>query len=256
MIKFFTKIRQNMITDNKFGKYLIYAVGEIILVVIGILIALQINNWNENRKAEKIELTYLIRLKNDLEKDTLYLENKMQYLKGEKAKIYQFVHQLYNVQKTEKEFKQLYILQSYVTESLVLQTSTYEELKNTGLTNIFQNESLKIEILDLYREYQIAADHFIEINNFTAREIFSKSASVGIKYYVPDLYDEKRLFEGTNWEFINDPNSESFKLIEDTQINYYIKYGYLIGHFEDLLIKSKSLFFKINKELSKEEDKV
>jgi hypothetical protein len=251
MIKFFIKIRQNTLSEGKTGKYLKYAIGEIILVVIGILIALQINNWNENRKAEKIELTYLIRLKNDLAKDTVYLKNKMQYLKGERAKIYEFVHQLYNVQKTEEEFKQLYFLQSYVTESLVMQTSTYEELKNTGLTNIFQNDSLKIEILDLYREYQIAADHFIEINNFTAREIFSKSASIGIKYYVPDLYDEKRLFEGTDWRLINDPNSESFKLIEETQIHYYIKHGDLFEQLEDLLIKSKSLLFKINKELSK-----
>lgn len=251
MLKFFRKIRQNTLSEGKTGKYLKYAIGEIILVVVGILIALQINNWNDNRKAEKIELTYLIRLKNDLAKDTVYLKNKMQYLKGERAKIYEFVHKLYNVQKTEEEFKQLYFLQSYVTESLVMQTSTYEELKNTGLTNIFQNDSLKIEILDFYREYQIAADHFIEINNFTAREIFSKSASVSIKYYVPDLYDEKRLFEGTDWRFINDPNSESFKLIEDTQIHYYIKHGDLFEQLEYLLIKSKSLLFKINKELSK-----
>ena len=250
-MKFFKNIRKNDLKEGKTANYIKYAIGEIFLVVIGILIALQINNWNENRKAEKIEHTYLIRLKNDLAKDTLYLENKKQYLRNERAKIYEFVHQLYDVQKTEEEFKQLYFSQSFVTESLVLQTSTYEELKNTGLSNIFQNDSLKIEILDLYREYQIAADHFIEINNFTAREIFSKSVSVGVKYYVPDLYDEKRLFEGTDWKFINDPNSESFKLLENTQINYYIKYGYLIGHFEDLLIKSKSMFFKIDKELSK-----
>ncbi|MEA1786157.1 DUF6090 family protein [Arenibacter sp. GZD96] len=50
MIKFFRKIRQKLLTENKYGKYLTYAFGEIILVVIGILIALQINNWNENRK--------------------------------------------------------------------------------------------------------------------------------------------------------------------------------------------------------------
>jgi hypothetical protein len=49
MIKFFRKIRQKMLTENKFSKYLIYAIGEIILVVIGILIALQINNWNQER---------------------------------------------------------------------------------------------------------------------------------------------------------------------------------------------------------------
>lgn len=53
MIKFFRKIRQGLLTENKFSKYLLYAIGEIILVVIGILIALKINNWNnelENKK--------------------------------------------------------------------------------------------------------------------------------------------------------------------------------------------------------------
>ncbi len=52
MIKFFRKIRQQLLTENKFSKYLLYAIGEIILVVIGILIALQINNWNQNRKMQ------------------------------------------------------------------------------------------------------------------------------------------------------------------------------------------------------------
>ena len=52
MIKFFRKFRQKTLTENKFGKYLTYAIGEIILVVIGILIALSINNWNENKKSE------------------------------------------------------------------------------------------------------------------------------------------------------------------------------------------------------------
>ena len=49
MIKLFRKIRQGLLTENKFGKYVLYAIGEIVLVVIGILIALQVNNWNENR---------------------------------------------------------------------------------------------------------------------------------------------------------------------------------------------------------------
>jgi hypothetical protein len=60
MIKFFRKIRQNLLTQGKTGKYFKYAIGEIVLVVIGILIALGINNWNEHRKnkeSEKIILT-------------------------------------------------------------------------------------------------------------------------------------------------------------------------------------------------------
>lgn len=51
MIKFFRKIRQNLIMENKTGKHIKYAIGEIVLVFIGILIALQINNWNNNQKA-------------------------------------------------------------------------------------------------------------------------------------------------------------------------------------------------------------
>ena len=63
MIKFFRKIRQNLLMDNKTSKYFKYAVGEIILVVIGILIALQINNWNSNRIDQQKEALYLKNLK-------------------------------------------------------------------------------------------------------------------------------------------------------------------------------------------------
>ena len=71
MIKFFRKIRQNLLMENKTGKYFKYAIGEIILVVIGILIALQINNWNENRKKEALKDEYKIALINDYTNDTI-----------------------------------------------------------------------------------------------------------------------------------------------------------------------------------------
>ena len=63
MIKFFRKIRQKLLEQNKVSKYLIYALGEIILVVIGILIALQINNWNENRQNKKRINSFIEKLK-------------------------------------------------------------------------------------------------------------------------------------------------------------------------------------------------
>ena len=72
MIKFFRKIRQRLLSENKFSKYLLYAIGEIMLVVIGILIALQINNSSEARKERTIEINYLKNLKADL---LLELEN-------------------------------------------------------------------------------------------------------------------------------------------------------------------------------------
>ena len=75
MIKFFRHIRKSLLMENKTGKYFIYAIGEIILVVIGILIALQINNWNENRKANIQETIYLEDLKNDFGYDIKTLNN-------------------------------------------------------------------------------------------------------------------------------------------------------------------------------------
>ena len=65
MIKFFRKIRQKTLIENKFGKYLTYAIGEIILVVIGILIALQINNWNEQQNIQGNQEKYLRFLKTE-----------------------------------------------------------------------------------------------------------------------------------------------------------------------------------------------
>jgi len=74
MIKLFRKIRQSLLTENKFSKYLIYAIGEIVLVVIGILIALQLNNWNENHIQLKQEYKVLQYLKAD------FLESKERLL--------------------------------------------------------------------------------------------------------------------------------------------------------------------------------
>ena len=65
MIKFFRKIRYDLMEKNKTGKYFKYAIGEIVLVVIGILIALSINNWNEARKNKQTENNLLIGLKNE-----------------------------------------------------------------------------------------------------------------------------------------------------------------------------------------------
>lgn len=59
MLQFFRKIRQQLLTENKISKYILYAIGEIVLVVVGILIALSINNWNEAGKTRALEQSYL-----------------------------------------------------------------------------------------------------------------------------------------------------------------------------------------------------
>lgn len=69
MIHFFRKIRHQLFTTNKFSKYLLYAIGEIILVVIGILIALQINNWNNQKLLYKAEVKSYQNIKRQIIED-------------------------------------------------------------------------------------------------------------------------------------------------------------------------------------------
>lgn len=66
MLPFFRQIRQRLLTEYRFSKYLLYAIGEILLVVIGILLALQVNNWNENRRTRNAEHELLLNLKEEL----------------------------------------------------------------------------------------------------------------------------------------------------------------------------------------------
>lgn len=81
MIKFFRRIRQNLLMKNqsadRTGRYLKYAIGEIFLVMIGILLALQINNWNEQRKDRVKEQVVLKQLQEDFQANLIQLEEKM-----------------------------------------------------------------------------------------------------------------------------------------------------------------------------------
>jgi len=74
-------MRQHHLSENRFGRYLVYAVGEILIVLIGILIAIQINNWNEQRKEGKIREYYLDQLLLDFETDKTYYESVISLLK-------------------------------------------------------------------------------------------------------------------------------------------------------------------------------
>ena len=76
--------------ENKSGKYVKYAIGEILLVVIGILIALQINNWNENRKQKATTKEYIENIKADITEDLVVLEDILKYANERKAVISEF----------------------------------------------------------------------------------------------------------------------------------------------------------------------
>ena len=81
MIKFFRHIRKKLADDNKPMKYLRYAIGEIVLVMLGILLALQVNNWNENRKVQKNEIKLVEQLLEDAKADSVFFESRVLFQK-------------------------------------------------------------------------------------------------------------------------------------------------------------------------------
>ncbi len=148
MLRFFYQFRQSLFTENKFSKYILYAVGEIILVVIGILIALQINNWNEDRINSQREKVILNSLKSEL-------AINLQELKTDYERTYIY-HQatinVYNIiLKQPKEINSFYedFFNCVQFTYFFPKTSSYETLKS-GHLELIKSDSLKEIITDVY----------------------------------------------------------------------------------------------------------
>ena len=146
MIKFFRKIRQNLLTENGFSKYLLYAIGEIILVVIGILIALQINNWNNNRIATNQMTDYLLSLKHDLQADTVSYSKNIEYNK-EYINRMKYL-KLLNFEDVPTDSLSLLIIPN-VSLTEPVQT-TFSKLVNSGITQVSDNDSLSQKVYEYY----------------------------------------------------------------------------------------------------------
>ncbi len=147
MIKFFRRIRYNLMEKNKTGKYFKYAIGEIILVVIGILIALQINNWNENKKKTKIGLQYLTEMISDLENDVLQLDFYINKLK-ESIKNQEAALNTKDISKLSIDSLSMIINST----NLDFKTSelTFNKMNNLGITSLSNNDSLNLKITEYY----------------------------------------------------------------------------------------------------------
>ena len=148
MIKFFRHIRQSLIMENKTGKYFKYAIGEIALVVVGILIALQINNWNENRIDSQKEVASLLSLKSELEFSLQELKsdyNATNSFHNSALKVQNYIRE--KPQISDSMYRDFYL--SYQISTFFPKTSTYETFKNGNL-ELIKSDSLKILITDIY----------------------------------------------------------------------------------------------------------
>ena len=154
MIKFFRNIRKKLAAENKVTPYLRYAIGEIVLVVIGILIALSINNWNENRKNNSWEKKFLTDLKNELEKNKEQLQN-IDFIQTKKGDdLIETITLVKNADPLNKsKIDSLFAMTQVSNPTFFPTTGVYDSGLAAGKIENVKNDALKYAIMNLYNHY-------------------------------------------------------------------------------------------------------
>ena len=196
MIKIFRNIRHRLVRKSRFSKYLVYAVGEIILVVIGILIALQINNWNQDRKDRVVENQLLKNLRSSLLSD---IDNQINplltQLESDLKNISDIKLFLKNRDAYHDSMNTRFNTLMY-SKNFAYEVTSYKALENEGL-QLIKNPKLKSRILKLYNmsypDIQFVISNFM--NNLLSffrpnmRELFWFMDDNRNKGYMPVDYE-------------------------------------------------------------------
>ena len=150
MIKFFRKIRQKMLAENKFSKYLLYAIGEIILVVIGILIALQLNTNRENKTKRDLGYKYLTEMRSEVHNDLFMIDRRITMLQ-ENIKNQEAASSTKNL--GELPLDSINMIITPINLDFKISELTFNKMKNLGLTSLTENEKLNFQINEYYNSH-------------------------------------------------------------------------------------------------------
>lgn len=186
MIKFFRKIRQRLLAENKFSKYFLYAIGEIVLVVIGILIALQINNWNERQKTERWEERFLIDLQNELKNNHAQLKGiyaKQLEMRSNFRKVLQLIPK--SSPSDKPIIDSIYKSARNGNQTFFPSMGVYNSAMSAGKIENIKNDSLKYAITNLYNRHysrlvyngEVLDDVFEKVD-WESRNYFNKSEGI------------------------------------------------------------------------------
>lgn len=259
MIKFFRKIRQRLLSENKFGKYMTYAIGEIILVVIGILIALQINNWNEDHKARQLEIMLLENIQKDFELDTIDINFNLRYHS-------QFINEekkLLNFLSSDLDKPTITIDYNAALSTpliIMLHESTFANIQNNSIA-ILSNNNLRKDIARFYDffsgvikkiendpktygTYHLKLPYFQKYFKLDPNgEPMSLKNVENQDYYNPDFQKTSLVLE----DYLEVKKDEAFKILLNESIFFrQVK----IDFYVDMLKRMKELNMAIEKELT------
>ena len=218
MIKFFRKIRQKLLAENRFSKYLLYAIGEIVLVVIGILIALQINTWSENQKIKKEEKILITGLIQNIEDD---IKNLTTVTKGDSINIDAnriLLSALKNdsIRRNKPLLKQK-IYQAAFVSSLKPNQIIFSQIQFSGKLTYILNDSIKTKILSYYDN----------VSNVLDYQESNLNTIYGLGVGMSDILDYNSLFQNVLPDFAKMEvdafdNSFFYESIESNRVKEFV----------------------------------
>jgi len=238
MIKFFRNIRQKLLKEGKTANYFKYAIGEIVLVVIGILIALQVNNWNEKRLEQNKIKQYAKSLIEDLKSDIEML--KVSQYQAEKKYRYIDTLKLYVNFTPHSELSNTFlwvIAHDVIYRTLEWNRSTLNELKNSGGLRYITNDTLQKKLVD-YESFSNHLDEDFQFDKSSAEKGDDMMASLLNlnSVYLTNLL----MLENGNY---NDPKFDIFNTEE--YIVAFANDDKLISYDEALIQKFVNTFILI-----------
>ncbi len=207
MIKFFRHIRKSLLNEGKTSKYFKYAIGEIVLVVIGILIALQINNWNENKKDRQEEKALLIQLKSEFESNLKQLDQKIDIRNSMITASFKLLEYVDNPTLRNNDSINKYLVFTVLSPTF---DPIVNDINSSGRIQLLTNNRLK-ELLSLWTS---------EIIQVTEEE-------VGWDYYKNNVYRPFLLEYGSYRNMLNaywkNNTMDAFHLDKGTEIKFDLK---------------------------------
>ena len=242
MIKLFRKIRQNLLNEGKTGKYFKYAIGEIILVVIGILIALQINNWNENRINKEDEKLLLKELRKEFQANKKQFDTVIFYHKRSFRSVKYVRSKLpIDIEHTNLDSLAYHLFYMGWTYTFNPSKGVTNALMNSSTFNLFSNDEL--------RNLLISWDDVL--SDYQEEEILARS-----NYYrLLKPFEKKHFYwEDDHKKWLKDPRSD-LTILESLEFDNYVldRYNDLVSIVENTSGELEVILASIDKiiELSK-----
>lgn len=257
MIRFFRLLRQRLLKDGKFRKYFVYAIGEIILVVIGILIAVALGEWRTEIKKEKELQGYYQDIKYDINQDkarmqvfdTLYKSA----VKGIVNEIDKMQHKSYN---QDSLYSNVPAWMIYIV-AFAPSNSTFTEIVSSGKLQLFKNKKLKSQMLNLYNnlypdllDRQTANNEFLRtlrtielMDTYRWMSILDNDDKIGTNLILQNPKVEIK------HDWLNDKQSDKYLRFENYLNLVRAAYLNLIARYKTINEQLDDLIFQIDEEL-------